>query len=185
MKNDVDQIKKATEVVYYEPWLKIDTANASGVISKQNYFTYDFSASGIIDSVLKGPSLLNAQFIQFGTGDYYKSVSGIPSGSISGVQNLSYYIPSGVISSGIPGPIPSGVVISGVPSGVAGWNFFESPTSTSLDFYFIIQEKNKFTSFTELAILNSNSGCIYYASFPKVQWHTSMYNNIRVQINLV
>ena len=94
-----------------------------------------------------------------------------------GVNNLSYSIPYSI--SGVP---TSGIYI---PEGVAGWNYFYDPTATTLTMDFIISEGNKFTEFTELAILNNLSGCIFYSTFPKVQWHQSMYNNIKVQINLV
>ena len=72
---------------------------------------------------LKGSSLLTAQFIQFGTGNHYSTISGIPT-NISGVHTLSYYIPSGVAS---------GVTTPNVPSGVAGWSFYDTPTSTHLE----------------------------------------------------
>jgi hypothetical protein len=174
LKNDIDQIHKITEVIYYEPWLQLETVNILETLTSKTYYNYDFSVSGQIHSVLKGNSLLDAQFIQFGIGSHYSTVSGIPT-SISGVQTLSYCIPSGVIS---------GVTYLNLPSGVAGWSLFDDATPTHIDFDMVIAEKNKFLYFTEFALLNSNSGCIYYATFPKVQWTDSMNNNIRIKINL-
>lgn len=172
--NDIDQIHKATERVYYEPWIQIEPSAISGEMSSQAYYNYDRTISGTIDSMYLGSSLLDAQYIHFGTGN--QSISGTISPSITGVAEFSYCVPSGV---------PSGLVSSSIPSGVAGWNFYNNPTSTHLDFDFILSEFNKFKPFTELSVLDTNSGLICYASFPKVQWASSMYSNIRVQINLV
>jgi len=175
LQNDINQIHKATEVIYYEPWLQLETNSVSGVTSNQVYYNYDFSISGVINSVLTGANLQNASYIQFGTGNYFESISGIPY-NISGVQSISYCIPSGVIL---------GVSYCNLPSGVGGWSLYDNATSSHLDFDFVISEHNKFTQFTELAVLNSTSGCVYYASFPKVQWSPYMNNNIRIEINLV
>lgn len=175
LKNDVDQIHKATEVIYYEPWLKLEATPVSGEIVSKTYYNYDFTLSGQVHSVFQDDYLINSTWIQFGTGSHWNG-SGLPN-NIMGVNNLSYSIPYSI----------SGVPIDGIyiPSGVAGWNYFYDPTPTSLTVDFIISEGNKFTEFTELAILNNLSGCIFYSTFPKVQWHQSMYNNIKVQINLV
>lgn len=175
LKNDVDQIHKATEVIYYEPWLKLEATPVSGEIVSKTYYNYDFTLSGQVHSVFQDDYLINSTWIQFGTGSHWNG-SGLPN-NIMGVNNLSYSIPYSI----------SGVPISGIyiPEGVAGWNYFYDPTATTLTMDFIISEGNKFTEFTELAILNNLSGCIFYSTFPKVQWHQSMYNNIKVQINLV
>ena len=175
LQNDIDQIHKATERVYYEPWLQISPSVISGETSTQVYYNYDRSISGTINSISTGGSLLDAQYVHFGTGSQCNTSGIIPS-NITGVAEFSYCIPSGVIS---------GLVDSTIPFGVAGWSFYEQPSSTYLNFDFILSEFNKFTPFTELSILDSSSGLICYASFPKVQWTSSMYNNIRVQINLV
>lgn len=174
MKNDIDQLHKATEVVYYEPWIVLDTNNDTTLTNK-NYYNYDNSISGQVYSISSGELLLNAQYIQFGTGSHWSSISGL-SPTISGVSNFSYFIPRTIIS---------GETIPNVPSGVGGWNYFSDATSISMDIDFIISEKNKFTEFSEFAILDSTSGCIYYATFPTIKWYQNMYNNIRVTINLV
>lgn len=179
LKNDADQIHKATEVIYYEPWLKLESSAISGQVSHQTYYNYDFSISGQIHNVYKSGVISNAHWVQFGTGSHWSDISGIPS-NISGVQNFSYHIPSTVISG-----VVSGEIDPYIPSGVGGWNYFYDPTSGQFDIDFIISERNKFTEFTELALLDSTSGCIFYSTFPKVQWHHSMYNNIRININLV
>ena len=176
LKNDIDQIHKATEVVYYEPWLKLYATNTSGEVVNKTYYNYDFTISGQIHSVFQDDYILNSSWIEFGTGSHWNDISGLPN-NISGVQNFSYHIPYSVSGQIIPD--------SYIPSGVAGWNYFADPTATSLSIDFIIPEFNQFTEFTELAIKNATSGCIFYSTFPKVQWHQSMYNNIRVEINLV
>jgi hypothetical protein len=174
LKNDINQIHRITEMVYYEPWLQFETSATLETLTNKTYYNYDFSVSGQIHSILKGSSLLEAQYIQFGTGSHYSDISGIPV-NVSGVQSLAYCIPSGVVS---------GVTYLNLPSGVAGWSLFDTATPHHLDFDMILSEKNKFTEFTELALLDETSGCIYYATFPKIQWAPNMYNNIRIKINL-
>lgn len=172
LKNDIDQIHKATEVIYYEPHLRFNTQ--SGIITNQVYTNYNQTTSGVVESILlTGKSLIDAGFIQFGVG---KQTS--LSGMTSGVQTFSYYIPSGIVC-------PSGCVISGVPSGVGGWNFFENPAPNKLHIDFIISEKNMFTEFSEMAVLDHSSGCLFYASFPTIKWDYRMYNNIQLEITIV
>lgn len=173
LKNDIDQIHKATEFIYYEPWIKFDSSSISGEVTNTTYYNYDFSISGQTHSVFKQNVLANSAWIEFGTGNHW-SGSGLPS-NISGVQTFSYHVPVST----------SGIVDSSIPSGVGGWNYFYDPTATFLDIDMIISEKNTFTEFTELALKDATSGCIFYASFPKVQWHQSMYSNIRITVNLV
>lgn len=173
LENDTNQIHKATERVYYEPWMKFNTSHISGVVSSKTYYNYNFTASGVINSVAFGNNLLNAAYIQFGTGNNF--ISGVLQ-PMSGCASSLYTIPSGLVS---------GVTYPNNASGVAGWNNFSGITSAYMDIDFIISEFNQFQPFTEMAVLNANSGCIYYSAFPKVQWSSTMYNNIRVTINLV
>jgi hypothetical protein len=179
LKNDTDQICKATEHVYHEPWLKFNT-NGNKTLTIENINDYNGQFCDTTNSLLIGNNLLDAAYAQFGTGDYLPS-GVIPSGTIPGVKTFSYVIPSG-----IPSGIASGVLIaSGVPSGVCGWNFYSSPSASGIHFDVMIGERNKFTSFSELSILNSSKQCVYYASFPQVKWDPTMYNNVRIQIKLV
>jgi hypothetical protein len=175
LKNDVDQLHKDTETIYYEPWLKLEEDTVSGQITNTNYFNYDFSVSGQIHNQFISGTMADVGWIQFGIGSHWSSISGTIPYSVSGVQNLSYRIPFST----------SGIVDSYIPSGIAGWSYFSDPTPTSFDVHMIISENNKFTEFTELALLTNTSGCIFYSTFPIVQWHKSMNNNIRININLV
>jgi len=45
-----------------------------------------------------------------------------------------------------------------------------------------IDERNRFTEFTEIAMYNKNSGLVLYSTFPKIQWDENMYNNIQFEI---
>jgi hypothetical protein len=56
----------------------------------------------------------------------------------------------------------------------------------------MITEKFKFQNtssgqlyFTEIAFLNSTSGCIAYSTFPKIQWYPYMNQSIAVNLNIV
>lgn len=163
LKNDIDQIHKATEVIYYTPILEI-SVNLNKTPKTQEYTSYDLSLTANQNSLLVGNLFNEYYYVEFGTGT--QSISGV----ITGVNNFSYRYPDYNIS----GIIPSGVI-----------HYFDNVCSGCIAFDFNIEERNKFTEFTECAIYDVNSGLVLYSTFPKMQWDKYMYNNVQFQIKHV
>ena len=177
LKNDIDQVKKVTEKVFYTPRLKINfNADLSSNI-KTFYNFEDELTTATQESVMSVANLQYIDEIQFGSG----TIASPLTGTITGVAAYMYYIPSGILTAP-----PSGVASpSGVPSGVVGWNWQEETTLANMSIDFIIPEDNHFEDFTEIALCNSVSGCLGYAKFPKVQWLDNMTNNIHLELTIV
>ena len=57
--------------------------------------------------------------------------------------------------------------------------------SGCLNFRTVIQELQKFSGITEVALLDSYSGCILYSTFPKVQWDPDTYSNIKFNFQII
>jgi len=161
LKNDIDQIHKVTEVIYYTPKLEIDVKKDLTPVT-QTYTNYDVSLTANQYNILISDDIEDLYYLEFGTGT--QSISG----TITGVNNFSYRYPDY-----ISGVIPlSGII-----------NYFsETNNSGCIAFDFNIDERNRFTEFTEVAMYNKNSGLVLYSTFPKIQWDETMYNNVQFEI---
>jgi hypothetical protein len=112
-----------------------------------------------------GEGIENLLYLEFGTGT--QSISG----TITGVNNFAYRYPDY-----ISGVIPASGII----------NYFDATNNSGvIAFDFNIDERNRFTEFTEVAMYNKQSGLVLYSTFPKVQWDENMYNNVQFEIKYV
>lgn len=148
--SDVNQVKKATETVFFEPNLFL-FSNVEESVRVTNYFDYDQTISGSQKSILIDTNYLSGcDIIQFGTG----SISEINS-YISGVQTLSY-------------SFPFSQFINSTPDGA---------TYTSYRKKFTYPQK--LTKFSEIALMQSGQ-CLFYSTFPEVNFPDTMNSNIQL-----
>lgn len=161
--NDVTQMKRATEIPYFEHKLE-STAYFNKTLYTTTFYNYDKTLSTTMKSIfLTGSGLMNFGYIEIGNGTRTTFASGTISGVVSLVGTIKPYI-----------------------SGTLGMLQFVKET-TNNEFYArrLITEKNTFPAFTEIALKNQNSGCMFYATFPRIQWDPQMYGNVLFKINLV
>ena len=162
--NDINQMKRVTEVPYFEHRVEIET-NTSGVVTTKTYYNYDQTISTNMQSIMITPSssgLIPFNHIQIGN-----SVHPIISSSISGVLSLVGTLKTE--SSGTLGML----------------QYIEPNISNQIYVRKELTNRNTFPEFTEISLHNANSGCLYYATFPKVKWDSKQYSNVLFKINLV
>jgi hypothetical protein len=159
--NDVQQMKRATELIYFEPKLIIQ-GNLNKTLKTTTYNTYDNSASTTMKSILiSGSGLLSFNHVQFGNSTRTSFASGTISGVVSLVNTLR--------------TTPSGQL-----------EFIETKSQTLLHCRQIITDKQKFpNSITELSLHDSTSGCIFYSTFPAIKFYDRMNSNLSFKINLI
>lgn len=174
---DLNYAKRATELLYMEPICTINCSgvpgSSSGVTTSEQYFSYDNSSSGIVESIYFG-----------------SSVSGVT--GISGIAEIQFgtggYTPITLSqSSGVETPI----TLSGVTNGTIAIGSFEHVTANSSINFNVrksVTQKYKFTNYSEIALLDSNSGVVLYAKFPDIVYLTDVtkcYHGVQLDINLV
>jgi hypothetical protein len=67
--NDLFKMKKATEILYLEPNLKLNTTK-DNLLTLETYYNYDKSISTNVESILIGTDFSNIKTINFGVGGY-------------------------------------------------------------------------------------------------------------------
>jgi len=128
---------------------------SEGVLTSQTLYNYDHSITTYIKSFLLQPSLATVSKIRFGNGTHTTI-----DGTITDVQK---YITEVTIT-----------------------NCDISTTSaTELIGRRTIHQKNKFVGFSEIALMDVSNVCLYYATFPTIQYHSKMYSNIAFDISIV
>ena len=205
---DLLRQKRRTEVPYFEPYLEFNTEMSTGNIStgdistgdistghvtKETYYTwnkeestdimsraYPYISSGEPGSgnIIKY-DMSSAHVIKFGKGSWGEQH--ISTGQIMGVNEYQFemYLSSGDLSSGENG---SGILASG-DIHIADALIY---TENELEIRKWIFQKNKdLKQFSEIAVLDRSSGCLYYAEFPMVNYYSGMYNNVALKINLI
>ena len=156
LNNDIFQIRKATETIYFEPVLEI-TLNLDKSVYTKTYNTFDLTATSDMKGVLIGDDIGKTVKVSFGIGKY----------------NLPFVGPI----TDVQLPIFSILKDKFLP--------FADFLPTEINFDFVINERNQFPAFTEVALIDEFNNVIAYANFPKVQWAPTMYNNARLKINVV
>ena len=157
---DLKKNKRRTEVIHIEPQIEINT-NISGQLTSEWYHNYDHTLSGAVYSKLTdtGKSLLDVAFIVFGNDklDYTEINDSITTVNDSTKNILSLADNCQVISQS------SGVL----------------DVRNQLTFV------NKFDDYNEIALWDENSGCLYYASIPDVEFSSKYCTNARITVNLI
>ena len=180
--SDVKQHKRKTEIIYFEPQINIDTS--SGELTTETYNSWDSTYSSDVISkaypyTQSGElyyDLSSGDTIRFGDSEWTEGE--ISSGSFSDVKDYKFHVDLSLESDLTSGELTSGELLLGCK--------IYSKTATEIDIKRWITQKNKtVVNFSELAILDVDSGCIYYASFPTVNFYNKMYTNVAVNINLV
>jgi hypothetical protein len=162
--NDVLQMKRATEIPYFEHRLEIAT-NASGLITTKTYYDYAQTLSADMKSIMVKPTssgLMTFNHIQIGNGSRTTLNS-----SISGVLNLVGTLKTGV-------------------SGTLGTLQYIAANQTN-QIYVRKKYDNRctFPTFSEISLHNASSGCLYYSTFPQVKWDAKQYSGVLFRITLV
>jgi hypothetical protein len=162
--NDVLQMKRITEIPYFEHRLEIET-NCSGVISTRTYTDYANTISADMKSIMIGncsSGLLPVNFARIGNSAHTTLNS-----SITSVASLVGDLRTG--SSGTLGML----------------QYIEDNKINQFYARKELTNKNTFPTFSEISLHNANSGCLYYSSFPKVHWDSKQFANVLFKINLI
>jgi hypothetical protein len=162
--NDVLQMKRATEVPYFEHRLEIET-NSSGIVSTKTYTDYTNTVSADMKSIIVKPSssgLINFNFIQIGNSSRTTLNS-----SINGVLNLV------------------GTLKTNTSGSLGMLQYIEDNKINQIHVRKKLDSKCTFPKFSEISLHDANSGTLYYATFPNIDWYSKMYGNLLVKINLI
>jgi hypothetical protein len=162
--NDVKQMKRATELPYFEHKIDINAYSTGGIYVK-TYYNYDQSVFANMTSIFLADSnpsgLINFDHIQLGNSTRTSFASGTISGVVSLVRTLRTQ-PSGEIE------------------------FINTLTSIQCNARRILSDKQKMDyPITELSLHNANSGCILYSTFPAIKWNSRQYSNLAWDIQLI
>jgi len=155
LKNDIDQFKRVTDRCYYEPYLQIEL-NSNNTVTNKTWTDYQGLTPTLQKSVLTSTDFTNMKYINFGSGTHSIIHSGI-----TDVHDFIFQI--------------------SYTSGVSKI----TEELDHLNFRTLIKEQQHFSGFTEVAILDSFSGCLLYSTFPKVQWDNSTYSNIKFDFQII
>ena len=164
--NDVQVMKRATELPYFEPVLNFNLYSGHvGQTTITPWTDYNLNTYNNQQYILFTSNLSGIASVQLGKGTYSNL-----SYATGGVQTLQYTI----------------------QNNTSGMQYLDPYTAVKFHARKMITEKFKFQNtssgqlyFTEIAFLNSNSGCIAYSTFPKIQWYPYMNQGICVNVNLV
>lgn len=158
--NDVKQMKRATEIPYFEHQLVIP-GNLDKTINIRLYNDYTGIPTASTQSLLIGSNLSALTSIQLGNSSHAAL-----NASISGVVSLVETIPAN----------------DNLASG--GIQYVTSLTANQFWARKRIVEKQRYTGYyTELA-LQGPSGTLFYSKFPKIQWDENMNYNIMFKVTL-
>jgi hypothetical protein len=152
--NDILNQKRRTEVVYYEPVLESTASSVTGTKTTTTLYNYDHSVTTYAYSILLQTNIGSVSKIRFGD-----NFHDIIDGSITDVKNFV-----------------TEILLSDCEIAVS--------TNTELQGRRLITQKCSFVNFTEIALFDSLSNCLYYATFPKIQYSPEMYSNIAFHITL-
>jgi hypothetical protein len=162
--NDVLQMKRATEVPYFEHRLEMETSS-SGIVSTRTYTDYLNTISADVKSIMVIPSssgLISTNFVRIGNSAHTTLNS-----SITTVAALVGTIKTG--SSGTLGQL----------------QYIEDNKINQFYARRKLDAKCTFPTFSEISLHNSNSGCLYYATFQQIKWDSKQFANVLFKINLI
>jgi hypothetical protein len=153
--NDVKQFKRTTDRVYFEPYLKVHV-NSDKSITAKDWTDYNGDVLATQQSILIKDNFENWETIRFGTGAH--STIDV---SITDVATYSFE-----------------------------WDYTDNTnkiieTLTNYNFRTLITEMQKITEFTELAVLDTSGDCVLYSTFPKIQFDSTMYCNLKFDFKII
>ena len=155
--NDINQIKKSTEICFFEPELFVNFNNDNSV-RETVYTDYDQTVSGCSQqAILISGSATDFYKYRLGTGAH-----SIIDDSITDVEVFSYEILASEMSSSTD---TDSTHYSSGASYISYRKQFDYP--------------QHLTEFSELAILNISGQCLAYGEFPIVKFPTTMNSNIQ------
>lgn len=162
--NDIQQFKRITDRCYYEPYLFFEFGN-SGVVTTQQWT--DFSGGSVVNqsNILFQDGFSGWAQIRFGNGTYATVDS-----SITDVDSFIF-------------GIDYETEITKITDTTTQQNF--RTVITEGNTYSGVIEGQHFSGFTEIAVFDSASGCLLYSTFPKVQWDSGMYTNIKFDFQII
>lgn len=153
--NDIKQFKRITDRVYFEPYLKVNL-NSDKSITEKEWTDYNGDVLAVQKSILIKDNFENWGTIRFGTGSH-----ATVDVSITDVQNYSFE-----------------------------WDYINNTnkitkTLTNYNFRTLITEMQKISEFTELAVLDTSGDCVLYSAFPKIQFDSTMYCNLKFDFKII
>lgn len=164
--NDVNAVKRITEVPYFEPIIKVSLPSGSvNQVTTTTLQDYNLISYNNQKSVLFKNNLSGIATIQLGNSGYVNPLS-----ASGGVQSLKYIITNNT----------SGVQNIEASSSVK----FHSRKLVTQNFRFLDNNSGQLY-FSEIALLNTSGQCIVYSTFPKIQWYPFMFQNISMDIKLI
>lgn len=155
LQSDINQFKRITDRCYYEPYLFFKL-NSDKSITNKIWTDYEGNNSVTQKSILIKDTFENWATIRFGIGAHTTI-----DGTIIDVQNYSF-----------------------------SWDYISNTnkiieSAIHYNFRTLITEMQKITYFTELAVLDTDGDCVLYSTFPKVQWDSKMYSNIKFDFEII
>lgn len=161
MRNDVDQMRRRTEIVYFQPVVEVNVTDDNLLVTQEHKDYQDTITSNSYSRLIPFlTELSNVTTVKFGTGSYTPMEIGALT-SLSDVQNsvLEFNQTDEMYQ----------VVMS----------------ELLYDSSILITEKYKIPyKITEFALFNNVGHMIMYATFPILQWDEEMYSSIRIKVNL-
>lgn len=151
---DATKIKRKTELLYFEPYITINT-NDDKTVTNQEIEKYDKSEVTYLKSQLYKDNLSGIAYIHIGDGSQKFN------SPVKDVANLVYNLNS------------------------SGEIDIEEQDNLTIKFRPKITQKQKLQNMSEIALWDSNSGCILYATFPEIVYNEDMYGSIFFDVNLV
>jgi hypothetical protein len=157
--DDISQVKKATEIPFFEPNLFINFNNDKS-IKTTTYNDYEQSLSGVSQQsiIISGTSLSNFYKIKFGIGRHVEINNSIVSVQVSSFELLASQLVNCTHT--------TSEYTSGASSYVSYRKLFNYP--------------QKLTEFSEMSLMHVSGGCLAYSTFPIVKFPTNMNSNIQL-----
>ena len=152
--NDIKQNKKLTDRCYFEPYLFIETTS-DNLETDKIWTDYEGTALTTQKNILITGDLSDVVKIRFGNSSH-----AIIDGSITDVDNFTFEKDYDDDVSKI------------------------TDESNHINFRLLITELQQFEAITEIALMDISDNCLLYSTFPKIQWDSLMYTNIKLDFEI-
>ena len=164
--NDVQYMKRSTEIPYFEPIIKLSCPSGSLNIPTGVVWTdYQLNKYTNQTQVLFKNNLSGITSIQLGNSGFVNA-----NNATGGVQSLKYTI----------------------TNNTSGMQYITTPNANIFKARKLVTEKFKFLDntssqlyFTEMAVIGGSGQCIAYTTFPKIQWYPYMYQSLKFDISII
>jgi hypothetical protein len=163
LNNDIKQFKRVTDRCYFEPYLFFEF-EGSGIPTYKQWT--DYSGGSLVNQTNIAYTDQFTDFTQIRFGDGSRT-------SFSGITDVESFVFD----------IDYANYTSKITEDANHYSFRTLISEGSI--YSGLVDNQHFSGFTEIAVLNSNSGCILYSTFPKIQWDDLMFTNIKFDFQII